>query len=95
MTRANPWLKVGFDAWSLGLEMSAVMGLRALRIAGGGPEGAAEAGRMVSEKLDAGLALQAKALTGGLGMTPHEALAGSVAHYRRVVRANRRRLART
>jgi hypothetical protein len=49
---------------------------------------------MVSEKVDAGLALQTLALTGGLGMTPAKASARTLAHYRRKVRANRRRLAK-
>ena len=48
---------------------------------------------MVSEKVEAGVALQMLALTGGLGVTPHGAAAKTVAHYRRKVRANRRRLA--
>jgi hypothetical protein len=49
---------------------------------------------MVSEKIEAGLALQALALTGGLGQTSDSAPKKMVAHYRRKVRANRRRLAR-
>jgi hypothetical protein len=30
-TRANPWLRLGFDAWALGLEASTVIGLRTLK----------------------------------------------------------------
>lgn len=92
MMRSNPWLRIGLDAWSLGVESSAVMGLRVLKIAAGGAAGEAEARRMVEEKIDAGVAWQSLALTGGLGITPHGAAAKSVAHYRRKVRANRRRL---
>ncbi|HYE43622.1 MAG TPA: hypothetical protein VEA15_09545 [Caulobacteraceae bacterium] len=92
MMRSNPWLRIGLDAWSLGVEASTVMGLRALKIAAGGAAGEAEARRMVEEKFEAGIALQAMALSGGLGVTPHGAAAKSVAHYRRKVRANRRRL---
>jgi hypothetical protein len=68
------------------------MGLRALKIAQGGAAGQAEAERMVSEKVDAAMALQVRALTGGLGATPASATARTIAHYRRRVKANRRRL---
>jgi hypothetical protein len=93
--RTNPWLRIGLDAWSLGLEASSVIGLRAMKIAAGGPEADAEARRMISEKLDAALTLQTRALTGDLGFTPAEATAKSLTHYRRKVRANRRRLSKT
>ncbi len=93
MARAsNPWLRVGWDAWSLGLEASSVIGLRLAKIAAGGAAGEAESRRMVAEKIDAGMALQAAAMTGALGFTPLSATAGAVSHYRRKVRANRRRL---
>jgi hypothetical protein len=88
----NPWLGVSLSAWSLGNEASAVIGLRAMKIALGGPAGDAEIRRMVSEKIDAGLALQTLALTGGLGFTPQDAAAKTINHLRRRVRANRRRL---
>ena len=90
----NPWFGIGLDAWSLGFEASAVMGLRALRIAQGGAAGEAEAERMVSEKIAAAVALQAQAFSGGLGATPASATARTIAHYRRKVRANRRRLSK-
>ena len=93
--RTNPWLSVGLDAWSLGAEASAVMGLRMIRLAAGGAAAEAEARRMVTEKVEAALALQALALSGGLGTTAHGAAAKSMAHYRRKVRANRRRLQRS
>jgi len=47
---------------------------------------------MISEKIEAGLALQALALTGGLGLTAQRSATKKLAHYR--VRANRRRLAK-
>jgi hypothetical protein len=93
-SRANPWPGIGWDAWRLGMEASAVIGLRTLKIAQGGAAGQAEAERMVSEKLKAGLELQALALTGGLGATPASASARTLAHYRRRVNANRRRLSK-
>jgi hypothetical protein len=96
MTRrqTNRWLGIGLDAWSLGFEASAVMGLRALKLAQGGAAGQAEAERMVSEKVAAAMALQAQALTGRLGGTPASAAARTIAHYRRKVKANRRRLSK-
>lgn len=90
--RGNPWFGIGLDAWRLGLEASTVIGLRTLRIAQGGAVGLAEAERMVQEKVDAGIALQAMALSGGLGGNPATASARTLAHYRRKVNANRRRL---
>lgn len=91
----NPWFRLSMDAWSLGMEASSVIGLRTLKIAAGGPAAQREAARMIDEKVQAGLTLQMKALTGGLGMTPHNAAARTVAHYRRKVRANQRRLTGT
>ena len=41
------------------------------------------------------LTLQAMALTGGLGITPHGAAGKALKHVRKKVRANRRRLARS
>ena len=87
--RTNPWIKIGFDAWWLTLEASSVIGLRALKLAAGGASAAAESRRMVSEKIAAGLAL-----TGKLGMSRPgpRAAATTLSHYRRRVRANRKRL---
>jgi hypothetical protein len=45
-------------------------------------------------KVEAGLALQALALTGGFGLTAQSAATKMLAHYRHKVRANRRRLAK-
>ena len=92
--RANPWIAVGWNAWSLGLEATAVIGLRTLKIAAGGAAGEAEAQLMVTEKVAAGLALQTMALSGGLGFTPEAAASRTLTHYRRKVRANRRRLSK-
>ena len=49
---------------------------------------------MVAEKIEAALSWQTLALTGGLGTTPQSAARKSLAHYRRRVHANRRRLAK-
>ena len=91
---ANPWPRIGMDAWTLSLEASSVIGLRTLKIAAGGPAADAEARKMVSEKVDAALALQMTAMTGGLGFTAPSAAAKTLTHYRRKVRANRRRLSK-
>ena len=93
-SRVNPWFGIGWDAWRLGMEASTVIGLRTLKIAQGGAAGQAEAERMVSEKVQAGLDLQALALSGGLGATPASASARTLAHNRRRVNANRRRLSK-
>jgi hypothetical protein len=90
----NPWFRIGFDAWLLGVEASSVIGLRAFKIAGGGAAAAAEARLMINEKIQAGWALQGKALSGALGLTAHRATARTLVHYRRKVRANQRRLAK-
>jgi hypothetical protein len=90
----NPWFRAGLQAWSLGLEASSVIALRTLKMATGGVAADAEARRMVSEKIEAGLALQMLALTGGLGLTPQSAVARTLTHYGRKVRANRRRLSK-
>ena len=90
--RKNPWLRLGFNAWALGMEASAVIALRSLKMLSGTAAGEAEGRRMINEKIEAALALQSKALTGGLGLTAHGAASKTVAQYRRKVRANRRRL---
>ena len=93
--RRNPWIGLAWDSWALGLEASSVIGLRTLRISAGGPSGAAEARRMLSEKVEAAVAWQTLALTGGLGATAPAAASKTLKHYGRKVRANRRRLQKT
>jgi hypothetical protein len=90
--QAELWARVGWDAWALSLEASTVIGLRTMKLAAGGAAADAEALSMVTEKVLAGLALQTRAMTGGLGLTPQAVAAGALSHYRRKVRANRRRL---
>jgi len=88
----NPWIKIGFDAWTLAWEASAVIGLRGMKMAAGGAAAQAELSRMVSEKVEAAAVLQAKALTGGLGYTQEQGARKTLTHYRKKIRANRRRL---
>ena len=88
------WINAGFDAWALGAEASTVIGLRALRMATGGDPGGSEARLMVSEKVKAGLELQAGLIAEALTLTPLTGTQKVIRHYRRKVAANRRRLAR-
>jgi hypothetical protein len=90
--RCTSWERLAWDGWALGMEASTVVGLRALRLSGGGRPARRERRRMVVEKIDAALALQGALLTGSLGVTPRSAASKALKHYRRKVRANRRRL---
>ncbi len=92
--RKDPWTSLAFDSWSLGLEASTVIGLRMMKLAAGGPAAEAETRLMIGEKVAAGLALPMMAMTGQLGATGPAIASGSLAHLRKKVRANRRRLAK-
>lgn len=92
--RKDPWTSLAFDTWSLGLEASSVIGLRMMKLAAGGAAAQAEAQRMVSEKATAGMMLPMLAATGQLGATGPAIASKSLAHLRRKVRANRRRLSK-
>jgi hypothetical protein len=94
MMLRNPWFGFGMNAWSLGIDASSVIALRTLKIAAGGAAAEVEACRMVSEKIETVLALQALALTGGLGLTASSVATKMLTHYRRKVHVNRRRLAK-
>jgi hypothetical protein len=48
---------------------------------------------MLREKLETGWAIQGKAMTGELGLTPQSVTTRTLARYRRKVRSNQRRLA--
>jgi len=78
----------------LGFEAQTVIGLRLAKIARGDAAAWAEANLMVAEKAQAMAELQTRAVlavvAGGPPVTPRNALA----HYRRKVRANRKRLSR-
>jgi hypothetical protein len=86
------WMKAGFALWVLQAEAAVVIGLRGMAVAAGGTAATAEMQRMVTEKMAAGLGLQALALSGGLGRSLPDAIARSARYYGRKVRANRRRL---
>jgi hypothetical protein len=85
-------MSVGWQAWALGVEASAVIGLRAVKLAAGGAAAEREARLMTTEKLDAALELQQAAMRGALGSTAPAAAKAVLRRYRRKVRANRRRL---
>ena len=91
---SNPWLRLGAEAWLLGIESANVVALRMLRVAAGGASAEAEARRMLSEKVTAACMLQSLSLLGLLGHTAPDITAGSLRHCRKLVRANRRRLER-
>lgn len=86
------WTRAGFDAWALGMEASTVIGLRVAKMAAGGPGVADEACLMVSEKMQSAFELQAAMLRGQLGTTPLAGTTKVLRHYRRKVKANRKRL---
>ena len=90
--RRNPWTRLGWDAIALSAEAASVIALRSMKIAAGGPAAQAEAALMVSEKVKAAQALGEMAMTGALGFTAPGVASKTLAHYRRKVRANRRRL---
>ena len=91
-SETTAWLRVGVDAWSLGLQAARVMGLRSARIATGGPEAGMEAWLMLSEKWQAAGELQADLLADGGNSSPLTTTRRTLAHYRRKVSANARRL---
>jgi len=90
----NPWLHLEASAWSLGIEASSVILLRTMKLAAGGAAAEVEARRMSNEKIEAGLDLHASAMTGRLGLSAQSIASKTLVHYRRKVRANRRRLIR-
>jgi hypothetical protein len=88
------WLDIGLDTWLLGAEASMVIVLRAARLAEGGPGACREARLMVDEKVESCLELGTALATGRLGTDPQTIAGRTVAHFRRGVRKNWKRLAR-
>lgn len=82
------------DASQIGHEAGAVVALRLARI-GRGDDGARdEAALMVNEKVWAGFELNVALMTGKLGWDPATIGQRTLRHYRRLVRANLRRLSK-
>ncbi len=92
--RSSSWFGIGMNAYALGMEAATVIALRGMKLSQGGPAAQTEAAAMVQEKIAAAAALPMMAATGALGFTPHQAARKTIAHYRRKVRANRRRLSK-
>ncbi len=86
------WFGIGMDAWALAAESNMVIAMRMGSLALGGPAAAREAERMVSEKIAANMALGMDIATGKFGASPEKIMSGSIAHYSKAVRSNRRRL---
>ena len=93
-TPTKSWPELAIEGWVLGAEMSAVIWLRSLRMMTGGRLATREAERMVGEKVTAALGLVPAIMAGGLGQSAEEATSRAMAHYRKPVRANRKRLSR-
>lgn len=79
--------KFWYDAAMLSIESQHVIGLRMMRLAGGGKIAHDEASLMVTEKMAASLAAAATLMSGGSG----DAV---MAQVRKCVRSNSRRLSR-
>jgi hypothetical protein len=88
------WFRLGIDMWMLGAEASNVIALRTMKVAAGGAAARDEMDRMVGEKITAGMAVSGQLMLGALGTSMPGIGTKTVAHYRRKVRANRRRLSR-
>ena len=80
-------LKFWYDATMLSLEAQCVVGLRMMKLAGGGRGAQAEASRMVTEKIAASFTAATTLMCGGSGHAV-------VAQVRKRVRSNSRRLSR-
>lgn len=88
------WGNVVLVSGQLAVDAAWVVWLRSLRLLGGGEDARNEACLMVTEKVDAQVELAAKLAKGDLGRAPVELVNGSLSHYARYVRGNRRRLSR-
>ncbi len=89
----NPsWFDISMDAWALAAESNIVIAMRMGSLTQGGPAAVQEAGRMVTEKVAAHLALGCDLMTGKLGSSPEAIISASIAHYSKSVVANRKRL---
>ena len=78
-----PWFSIA----RLAIESNHVIALRCVKLAGGGPGAGPEVTRMITEKLQEGVAAAQTLMTGG----SHEEV---ITAYRKCVKANARRLQR-
>ena len=88
----NPWLDLTFRTLQLGAEAQTVMALRMMKLAAGGAAATTESQLMVTEKIEAAAAAQAHLAVSLMTGAGAQGARRAVAHYRRKVRANRRRL---
>jgi hypothetical protein len=88
-------MQLGLQTATLGWEAAQVAALRMAKLSSGGAAADAELERMVSEKVEAALDVQALAMTGAFGFTAPRIASRALSHYRRKVRSNRRRLLRS
>jgi len=88
---AAPWPRLMFDTSLLWAEAGTVMMLRGWRMMAGGAPAKREAGRMLSEKVEAGFEF-AGAVASGKVTTPEGAARKAMNAYGKRVRANRKRL---
>lgn len=86
------WTGLAFESWNLGIEAAEVVAMRVALLGTWDARARAEAALMISEKVSASLSWHWQAMSGGLGSTPCSVARNTVAHYRKTVRANRRRL---
>jgi hypothetical protein len=91
---ANPWITLSLNAFQLGIEAQGVIGLRLMKIAAGDAAALAESQLMVTEKVEAALIANTHLAVGLMTGSGLSGARKAQAHYRRAVRANRRRLAR-
>jgi len=91
-TEQTAWLRIGVDAWALGLQAAHVIGLRTARIASGGPAAGLEAWLMLTEKWQAATEIQADLLARGPDASPVATTRRALATVKRKVAANDRRL---
>ena len=82
------WMRAGIDAWALGVEASAVIGMRAVKCASGGDLDGTEARLMVAEKFASAWTLPGETF----GLTPLAGTRKMLGHYQGKVSANRKRL---
>jgi hypothetical protein len=93
-SQQGDWLTIGMETWSLMAEATTVVMLRSAALAMGGGSACREAQLMVTEKAEASAALGMALATGKLGSSAESVTRGTVAHYRKRVLANRKRLSR-
>lgn len=90
----NPWLDLAFRSFQLGAEAQTVMALRMMKLAAGGAAATTESQLMITEKIEAATTAQTHLAIGMMTGTGAQGARRAVAHYRRKVRANRRRLSK-